>query len=1014
MKKTIKKFWGIGLIVIILSSLFIAAVPASPVAAASPLMWNTEAIPGIPGYALLPGSDISGIAVGPDGTTIYAVSANTTGNPAVYKSTNAGISWTAVANNAGMSPGTLQIVPDLVAVAADDPDVVVIVDTADDHIRVSTTGGTQWSDLDTTELGLIIGVETIVSIDVSSEVNGIRYCAVATNGGHIATRKFGSSWEEWKDASAEYNGYAGVDEAFAVKFSPNFPSDRTMTVVSANASATLFELLVFTSVPKWNGEAGLTDYPAHIYNNAGADITDALEASIALAPDYPGGGEVESIAFIGIEAGTTTNAGVYRMDDYISTSLKRNIQVVSVAYDGEVCVAGTGDARVWRSENPMDTSPTFIGNNSMKGPGGESEALVGFAGTNVVAATYGNESAFSVSVDNGRSFSDISLIDTTIDNISDFAVSPDGTKVYMVTNDTASDVSLFRYNASGWQRVLSVTAANGGDDDFIVRVSPSNWDAVYVADTGVGSSKIFRSTAGGDTRWYTRTAGYEIADLAVESDNVLYAAIYNDVTVSKSTNGGAYFGDPVNTKLITGTAATVKVLSEDNLIVSSTLGSVSYSTNGNDSWIPIGPPVATGTAQVAATGLTDGSYLYASVGGATYRWTIGQSPIEPWADISAFPGTVPGSSTIVGAEMFGSTLYVCTANGTPLSTFMRNTLPFAAENTALFWSSPYGQAGGVVANDFTKTPTAMRLSSTSTYVKVWAAGTATLYSFMDTLVLTAPQNVSPEQGALIPLNVRSNYPYNITFLWTRPSTATYYNLFIALDPFFTESVVVKAGPSALMGTSAATQAYTLTGEDLAKLTPGTTYYWAVSAAKPMSSGFSAMPGWEFTLQAGEASVPVIAAPANGATDQSDKPAFSWLPVTGTTKYEFQLSEGTAFAVPLVDEETASTAIVVSTALEAGKTYFWRVKALEPVESDWSAIGSFTVALPPTTAPPPITVTTTPPPQITVTTPAPPPAVTIAPPETKEIAPAYIWAIIIIGAVLVIAVIVLIVRTRRNV
>jgi hypothetical protein len=190
--------------------------------------------------------------------------------------------------------------------------------------------------------------------------------------------------------------------------------------------------------------------------------------------------------------------------------------------------------------------------------------------------------------------------------------------------------------------------------------------------------------------------------------------------------------------------------------------------------------------------------------------------------------------------------------------------------------------------------------------------------------------------------------------------------------------------------------------------------FAVSAAKPMSSGFSAMPGWEFTLQAGEAAVPIIDSPVAGAKGVSDKPAFSWIPVTNTTKYQFQLSEGTAFAVPMVDETTMTTAIVINITLEPGKTYFWRVKALEPVESDWSAIGSFTVAVPEEPAPPPITVTQQAPPQITVTTPAPPPAVTYQPPAEEKIAPAYIWAIIIIGAVLVIAVIVLIVRTRRSV
>ena len=52
------------------------------------------------------------------------------------------------------------------------------------------------------------------------------------------------------------------------------------------------------------------------------------------------------------------------------------------------------------------------------------------------------------------------------------------------------------------------------------------------------------------------------------------------------------------------------------------------------------------------------------------------------------------------------------------------------------------------------------------------------------------------------------------------------------------------------------------------------------------------------------------------------------------------------------------------------------------------------------APAPVEVTTVPAPDVTVTVPV------------TEITPAWIWAIIAIGAVLCIAVIVLIVRTRR--
>ena len=66
--------------------------------------------------------------------------------------------------------------------------------------------------------------------------------------------------------------------------------------------------------------------------------------------------------------------------------------------------------------------------------------------------------------------------------------------------------------------------------------------------------------------------------------------------------------------------------------------------------------------------------------------------------------------------------------------------------------------------------------------------------------------------------------------------------------------------------------------------------------------------------------------------------------------------------------------------------------------------------------PPVVVTEQPPVTITVDIPPAPPATTItqAAPVVEKISEGYIYAIIIIGAVLVIAVIVLIVRTRRSV
>jgi len=118
------------------------------------------------------------------------------------------------------------------------------------------------------------------------------------------------------------------------------------------------------------------------------------------------------------------------------------------------------------------------------------------------------------------------------------------------------------------------------------------------------------------------------------------------------------------------------------------------------------------------------------------------------------------------------------------------------------------------------------------------------------------------------------------------------------------------------------------------------------------------------------------------------------------------------------------------------TYYWRVRAdaTGPIYSPWSAVRSFTIGTLPEAAapviirqPPPAPVIEVPPaPEIVLqppdiilpAPPAPTPAPEIVIPAAPAPAPAVpswaIYAIIIIGAVLVIALIVLIMRTRRPV
>lgn len=187
--------------------------------------------------------------------------------------------------------------------------------------------------------------------------------------------------------------------------------------------------------------------------------------------------------------------------------------------------------------------------------------------------------------------------------------------------------------------------------------------------------------------------------------------------------------------------------------------------------------------------------------------------------------------------------------------------------------------------------------------------------------------------------------------------------------------------------------------------------------------------------------PVLAGPAAGTTSVPTNTGFSWSAVAGAT-YMFQISMSPAFTTTIADVTNLSSNVYGGVALAANTTYYWRVRSMVGTLMSPYTTSTFTTAAPAsatTTAPPVINITAPPAPNVTVTAPppatvnvaAPPPAVvnvapaavtvqapppaqvTVNVPESVPAIPTSIlWVIILIGAVLIIALIVLIVRTRR--
>jgi hypothetical protein len=261
--------------------------------------------------------------------------------------------------------------------------------------------------------------------------------------------------------------------------------------------------------------------------------------------------------------------------------------------------------------------------------------------------------------------------------------------------------------------------------------------------------------------------------------------------------------------------------------------------------------------------------------------------------------------------------------------------------------------------------------------------------------------VTPEADAtgvgLLPENwVGDVYPV-VTFGWAETAGATMYQLQISIDPEFKTKVWNE---------------YTNTLGTIIDewLLANSTYYWRVRVADwddnflgaPLISPWSQT--FKFKTVIGPSMQrPLLQAPLPGEMDVPLSPTFEWSGIEWAETYEFELAlsptttAGGYFTEPLVALVSAdalvSTAWKCDIQLGYDTRYYWHVKALGvDTDTPWSDVGTFTTmgvpAEPPTTQPP------------------------VVIPPAENITPAWIWAIVIIGAILVIAVIVLIVTTRR--
>ena len=228
--------------------------------------------------------------------------------------------------------------------------------------------------------------------------------------------------------------------------------------------------------------------------------------------------------------------------------------------------------------------------------------------------------------------------------------------------------------------------------------------------------------------------------------------------------------------------------------------------------------------------------------------------------------------------------------------------------------------------------------------------------------------------------------------WEDYCLSRQYQVQIARDPYFT----LKVYDSGSMDT--ADSLYPALLYPPGNLEAGHTYYWRVRVTQA-ATGQRILSQWSepksFTVRSGFATRADYASvhaftPANGCAACPVKPvSFSWSGYQGTSKYRFLLARDSQLQNVVVDGVTSTTSYALSEALEYDTSYYWQVMAIEPIPSDPSSVFTFHTE----SAPQPVTDKTS---------------------SSQSNPPPWAIVVIAVGAVLIIAAVIFVVRARPRI
>jgi len=583
-----------------------------------------------------------------------------------------------------------------------------------------------------------------------------------------------------------------------------------------------------------------------------------------------------------------------------------------------------------------------------------------------------DESALSKSEDGGDTWNQLSLIDTEMTFLCDYAFSADNTILYLasINKNSPSFDSLWRTKKSEtealtktWQRVLCLD----GRDDIILRPTP-DWEEKEQIYFAVPETDNVKYSEDEGQSWEKIWECPEVTDLAVVSDELLYI-LDDDYRLNKRSWNETLWGGiweweyDIDTRLDSGSAV---LAYGTNYVFVSENGDkdrIAYSKDGGEIFNLTESLPEPGEIQLTVDeDFNRNKFIYAASDDSLsdiYRWAIGSS--ASWKGLNTprkgFYGLAQIDEVLYGAygsgvvrtliphlETIRVTDWDTTKAGlTPEVTFRSRSLKAISNEDVDLWA--------IDDDDYFK-------GDISKYDDPVYNTVGRLWVYTDAFVLETPWPNTPALKESLPCDECTCRAEDFCFRWRMLPSTEKYDLWIALDEDFT-AIIHKEGN---ITPDAPCSPTWCPSSSSVEFICGETYFWKVRSCEStegerIRSRWS--PTMKFTVkecstEEGEVYLaPLLLVPDIGSKNVGRSPTFSWKGFPPTTEYEFTLAKDDALSQVVVSEKLSTTTYQYKGHLDWGTTYYWQVRAIDPVLSE-SSIGTFTVmpAPEPTAATPP--------------------------------------------------------------